>query len=332
MGQVPLKSRIDSIIEQSIEKFDIPGLSVSILKDSELYYAKSFGYRSIENGEPVQLETAFHAASISKLFTAQAIIEFSLNGKLNLDEQLGDLVPELGGAFSNVTVRQILTHTSGIPDVYDYRWGDFSSDSLALLNYMKSIANKKLKSEPGSEFMYSNMSFEILGRIVEIVSGQSFGQYMKENVLDKVGMGNSNFRFYNIPSQARCTPYTKKNSSIIPRKKYPYNPAHAPSSTLNTTAVDLALWMKSFLQPDNQIRQIMSQASSNSFMGLGCFLGSIDENKTMYHYGGDRGFRSYLVMVPDKNIGLALLANCDYNEDFRQEILNSILKLLLEEK
>jgi len=90
--------------------------------------------------------------------------------------------------------------------------------------------------------------------------------------------------------------------------------------------------MKTFLNGDRKVLDIMNQSTDEfDYMGLGCFLGSFDSYNTLYHFGGDRGFRSYLLMIPDEKIGLVLLANCDYDEDFRQEILHEVLKLVLSE-
>jgi len=123
---------------------------------------------------------------------------------------------------------------------------------------------------------------------------------------------------------------------VYVRKNYPYTREHAPSSTLNSSAEDLSKWMISFLKSienhtsDPDLSE-MIEPSFNSFpyIGLGFQLSKIDSKATVGHYGGDKGYRSYLSMIPEEKIGLVLLANCDYNEDFRQEIIHPIAKTML---
>ncbi|WP_020570522.1 serine hydrolase [Neolewinella persica] len=126
---------------------------------------------------------------------------------------------------------------------------------------------------------------------------------------------------------------TKK---IYERGTYPYTREHAPSSTLNASAKELSKWMVSFLHslagPDlniDHLAMIMPTFEPYPYTGLGFQLSALNGKKTIGHYGGDRGFRSCLIMIPEENIGLVLLANCDYEEDFRQEILHPIVKLML---
>jgi len=162
-----------------------------------------------------------------------------------------------------------------------------------------------------------------------------------ENLLRTSDMRNSDFRYFLIPDYLRTSPRSenKLTGAVYVRKTYPYTREHAPSSTLNSSAKDLSKWMTSFLYSlsDSTSSSIYSAMMRPSFdlyphIGLGFQLSELNSERTIGHYGGDRGFRSYLLMIPSKGIGLVMLANCDYNEDFRQEILHPIAKLMLSEQ
>ncbi len=174
--------------------------------------------------------------------------------------------------------------------------------------------------------------------MVEETSGTIFDDYLKEHVLRPGGMYNSDFRYFKISDSLKTSPHSKTwaTDNIYVRETYPYTREHAPSSTLNSSAKELANWMVSVLRsletndPDINYGK-MWQPTFNSYehIGLGFQLGEIDGYNKIGHYGGDKGFRSYLMMIPAENLGLVVLANCDYNEDFRDEILHAIAKLML---
>ena len=262
--------------------------------------------------------------------------------QLKLDDKLLKIVPELkyrDKRVENITIKHLLNHTSGIPDINNYHWGNNNQSDNSLKEYIVSL-NLKLDFVPSAEFSYSNLGYDILGYIVSKVTNITFEAYLQANILDSYGMSNSDFRYFSIPDSLRTLPHSKSRitGEIYSRKIYPYTREHAPSSTLNASAKDLSKWMIFFLNALENTDgasnlKIMLEPSfqAKKHIGLGFQLGIIDGLKKVGHYGGDKGFRSYLMMVPEKKIGLVLLANCDYEEDFRQEILHSIARLLIGE-
>ena len=325
-----------------MEAYDIPGLSVDLVAGGKVIYAKGHGVRNIETQSPVTANSIFHTASVSKLFTALAIMELMADGKLALSDKVTQVVPKLkykDDRLNSVTIQQLLDHTSGLPDVGNYHWDyAYEADSSLRLYF----ENRRLKtySEPGTKFRYSNLGYDLLGLVVEQVANRSFEDFVKERILSPAGVEASDFRYFVVPDSLRTSPHTWSKASNGPklRKVYPYNREHAPSSTLNASAAELGLWMVHFLnQLDTSERkdfyQQMLQPSTdlNNHMGLGFQLGKIKTFTKAGHYGGDRGFRSYLFLVPEKQLGLVLLANCDFNEDFRQEILHPIAELMIEQ-
>jgi CubicO group peptidase (beta-lactamase class C family) len=237
----------------------------------------------------------------------------------------------------NITILNLLNHTSGLPDVHNYHWGNNNQSEKSLEDYILSL-NLKLKSEPSTQYIYSNLGYNILGYIIEKLTNTSFDNYLKENILNAYGMNSSDFRYFKIPDSLKTSPHSKHwiTGKIYERKTYPYTREHAPSSTLNSSATDLCKWMISFMKllDSGNSENVFAEMTEPGFsayphIGLGFQLSKLESRKAIGHYGGDKGFRSYLLMIPEEKIGLVLLANCDYEEDFRQEIIHQIAKRML---
>lgn len=331
---------VDSIVTKKMNTYNIPGLSISIVLDDSMVYSKGYGIKNINSNDVVTANSNFHTASISKLFTAHAIMILEQENKINLDSKLLEIIPELkykDESVENITIKSLLNHTSGLTDVSNYNWKNNNQSDTSLRDYILGL-NLELLSDPLTEYNYSNLGYNILGYIVEKISKTNFDEFIKDNILIPSQMFNSDFRYYKIADSLKTSPHSKRRISkkIYNRKIYPYTREQAPSSTLNSSANDLSKWMISFLKSSNSLgsekgfkRMFEPSFNPYPYIGLGFQLSNLFNEKTIGHYGGDKGYRSYLVMVPEKRIGLVLLANCDYDEDFRQEILHPILKLIL---
>lgn len=335
--------KVDSIIAKKMNAYNIPGLSIGIVENDTIVYAKGYGIKDINNKGVVTNNTNFHTASISKLLTAQAIMILVQENKISLENKLVDIIPEINyedDSVKNITIKSLLNHTSGLTDVSNYHWDNNNQSDSSLRDYILGL-NLKLLAAPHTEYNYSNLGYNILGYVIEKVSAINFDEFVKENILTPSGMSNSDFRYFKIADSIKSSPHSKRKFSktIYKRKIYPYTREQAPSSTLNSSANDLSKWMISFMKSSNRLSsekgyQIMFEPSFNKYpyIGLGFQLSNLNKEKTIGHYGGDRGYRSYLVMIPEKRIGLVVLANCDYDEDFRQEILHPVVRLMLKNK
>jgi CubicO group peptidase (beta-lactamase class C family) len=331
---------VDSIVAKKMNNYNIPGLSIGIIKSDSIVYSKGYGIKNINTKEIVSANTNFHTASISKLFTAQAIMILVQEDKISLENKLTEIIPELkykDERVKNITIKSLLNHTSGLTDVSSYNWKNNNQSENSLKDYILGL-NLKLLSEPHTKYNYSNLGYNILGYVIEKLSETNFDEFVKENILIPSQMSNSDFRYFKIADSIKTSPHSKRiiSKKIYERKIYPYTREQAPSSTLNSSANDLSKWMISFLKSSNSLNseknfKSMFEPSFNQYpyIGFGFQLSNLYKEKAIGHYGGDKGYRSYLIMVPEKEIGLVLLANCDYDEDFRQEIIHPIVKLML---
>jgi len=338
---IGFKKEVDSIVINKINQYNIPGLSIGLVSDDTIVYSKGYGVRSINNGNLVTENSIFHTASISKLFTAVALMTLLEKNEISIDSRLVDILPQLKYddiRVKDITIKNLLNHTSGLPDIKNYHWNNNNQSDNSLQEFVLG-QNLTLESNSSSEYKYSNLGYDILGHVIEEVSGTTYDEYLKDHVLNKSSMHNSDFRYFKILDSLKTAPHSKRwiTKNIYERKRYPYTREHGPSSTLNSSSYDLSKWMIWFIRAlsdsDMQLEymsMIESSFSPYPYIGLGFQLSNVNAKKTIGHYGGDKGFRSYLIMMPEEKIGLVLLANCDYDEDFRQEILHPIAKLMLQ--
>ncbi|WP_052476458.1 serine hydrolase domain-containing protein [Cohnella kolymensis] len=330
-----IRERLDQALSQFVQDHPIPGLAVGIVKDYRTIYAKGFGVSNVTKGEPVDEKTLFHMASVSKTLVATGIMQLAERGKMNLDGYVTEYLPYFtlsDDRFRLITVRQLLNHTSGMPDEDDYEWDRPQYDKESLERYVKSIDDRQLMWHPGEQFFYSNIGYEILGDIIAKVSGVSFEQYIKENVLRPTGMDSSSFLKTEADDGQLATPHilglTKGYGAEV-SEIFPYNRAHAPSSTLYASAEEMCRYAIAQLHqgdvPGGQ--RILQQVSYNELwkkyastdygaemegIGLSWFLGEYKGIRMVSHAGRDTGFRSNLILLPDEGIAVSVMTNSDY--------------------
>ncbi len=319
--------KLDSLLYHWIDSASIPGVSIAITRDDSIIYLKSFGVKSLESKELLDPLHLFHVASVSKPFMATAIMQLVERGKIELDKKLIAYLPYFKMAdnrYKGITIRQMLNHTSGFPDVEDYQWEHPQLDEGAAERYARSLINEKLVSSPGAEFHYSNMAFDVLAAVVAKVSGQSFETFVKENILQPLEMNESSFYQPETDVSLRTAPHTGKPPRIS--KTYPYNRTHAPSSTLNSSAAEMSHWVIANLHEGTYNGQKILQPSSykilmtpgfvinkdeNVAVGLSWFIYQYQGYALVGHSGSDLGYRSILTMIPGKKTGIVILANWD---------------------
>ena len=232
--------KVDSIVSDKMNNYNIPGLSIGLVVDDSIIYAKGYGVKSIEYSEQVTENSNFHTASISKLFTAQAVIMLLEESDISMNEKLVDIIPEFkyrDKRVEDITIRTLLNHTSGLPDVSNYHWKNNNQSKTDLKEYVLGL-KLKLDFQPGTHYNYSSLAYNILGYVIEKLSETSFEEYVKKNILDANGMQNSDFRYFKIPDSIKTSPHSKRliTKKVYTLKTYPYTREQAPSSTLNSSS------------------------------------------------------------------------------------------------
>src|SRR5499426_1545025 len=165
-AQDRFKTQLQPIIEQVMEQRSIPGFAIAVVHNQKVVYAAGFGLRNLENkSDKITPQSLFHMASITKPFVATSVMQLVEKRKVDLEAPVVKNLPYFklnDERYATITVRQMLSHLSGMPDVQDYEWDKPQYDDGALERYVRSLTDRTLIAEPGTKFQYSNMAFEVL--------------------------------------------------------------------------------------------------------------------------------------------------------------------------
>jgi CubicO group peptidase (beta-lactamase class C family) len=321
--------KLDSVCRSYLSAYKIPGFAIGISKNGKTLYAKGFGVKNIATQELISSTSLFHMASVSKPFVATAILQLVEQGRIVLDSPLINYLPyfKLRSAnYNKITIRQMLTHSSGIPDVVDYEWDKPHYDDGAAERYVRSLSSLTLDFEPGYDVAYSNTAFDILGDVIAKVSGVPFETYLRINVLEPCGMVNSTFLRAEANKDLVTSPHVmNKNGEVAVSMVYPYNRCHAPSSTLHSNVDDMLKWACRNLNPGSQCGDpILSNTSYRLLVGpqrefdsyvdvaLSWFVYSNDEQTYISHNGGDTGYTTHISIFPEDSVSIVVMSNCDF--------------------
>jgi CubicO group peptidase (beta-lactamase class C family) len=328
-----IAGKLATFLQQVVASFDVPGLAAGVVQDNEIVLAQGLGVKRYGTPEPITGRSLFHMASVSKPFAATSLVQLLERGKVDLDAPVVTYLPYFkvkDERFDQLTLHQMLTHTSGMPDVDDYEWDKPRFDEGAVERYVRSLGAESLIHAPGEAFSYSNTAFEVLADVISKVAGQPFEDYVKEEILLPLRMHDSTFLRAQVPPELGVTPHITGLTTTVSHV-YPYNRRHAASSTLHSNALEMCNWMQANLnrgvfrgqrfldtasygdllwEPQAPIdAEPIDGKAPTRFVGLSWFLWEYKGHKAVGHGGADVGFRSRVVMLPDLNIGVAAMAN-----------------------
>ena len=341
----PFKDQLEPIIKQAMEKLNLPGFAIAVVQNDRVVYAAGFGLKNLNNkSEPITAQSLFYMASITKLFVGTSIMQLVEQGKIDLDAPIVKYLPYFRMSderYKSITVRQMLGHISGMPDVEDYEWDKPHYDDGALERYVRSLNNLSLIAAPGEKWRYSNMAYEILGDCISKVSGETFEGYVKNHILEPLGMKNSTLLVKQADQKLLTSPHVFNASfNVEVSKVFPYNRMHSPSSTLYSNVLDMARWARASLnRGELDGKRILKSTTYDAMwkpageswqhIGISWFLGKHREFRTAGHSGGDVGFNSNFMMIPDKKIAVVMMSNFDRASPGMRVITNAALDVAL---
>ncbi|MDR3792244.1 MAG: serine hydrolase [Terracidiphilus sp.] len=314
-----LKARIDSIAQQALDRTGVPSASIAVVQHGKLVYTHAYGLALLDPKTPATPAMRYSIGSISKQFTAAAILMLQEQGKLKLDDPVGKYVPGLTQG-DKVTIRQVLSHTSGYQDYWpeDYVMPPMLHPETAQ-QILDTWGKKPLDFEPGAQWQYSNTNFVIAGRIVEAVSGRPLMDLLVERV----------FRPLNMTSVWNSDEQKLTSTDATPYYRHALGPLRpAPkegrgwmfaAGELAMTPHDLALWdvsliARSILSPEsyNQFfTEIKLNNGQGSHYGLGVEVLDRNGHRVIEHSGEVSGFVSDNVVLVDDDAAIAVLTNQD---------------------
>lgn len=314
---------LDALIPSQLRNRNIAGAVVSVVKDGQVLFQKGYGYADVEDKKPVLPDqTLFRPGSISKLFTATAVMQLVEQGKLDLDRDVNDYLdfPIPKTYPEPVTLRQLLTHTGGFEETLKNLFVAHESDIKPLRTYLVNEMPARI-FPPGKIPSYSNYGFTLAGYIVERVSGEKFERYVENHILKPLGMNNSTF---DQPLPPQLAPQMSKGYLSASKKPRDYEWVQAaPAGALTTTASDMTRFMLAFLQDGSvdgvsilkpeTVRQMETRQFEFDPMlpGLGITFMEylIDPVRIVAHGGDTVYFHSDMILVPDAHLGYFLSYN-----------------------
>ena len=315
LAQTP--AELDKKIEASLHKAGAPSVSVAVVQDGKLSYARAFGMADLEAKRAATPETRYAVGSISKQFTAAALLILEEQGKLSLEDRVSKYFPELTRA-GDITIRQLLSHTSGYED---YAPQDFIIPAWTKPTTPQAIldtwARKPLNFDPGTKWQYSNTNYVLAGEIFEKVSGQPLVPFLREKIFQPLGMLSANDWPPEQPADAKA--YTRYALGQPRPARREASGWYFAAGELAMTPSDLAKWDTAFLQHkllsahswDEFTREVKLRNGDSTHYALGLTLGEIGNMPTFQHGGEVSGFITSNTVLPTRNAAVVVLSNED---------------------
>ena len=321
-AQQNTSAKIDAYIKTEMRRQKIPGVSLAVIRKGKIELIKSYGLSNVEHQVPVKPETVFQSGSIGKQFTASAVMLLVEEGKLSLEDKIGKYLTEAPESWKDITVRHLLTHTSGMgeyPPDLDLR-RDLTEDE-----YFKVIKSVPLNNPPGAKWDYSNLGYVTLGILIHKVTGKFYGDFLAERIFKPLGMTATR-----VISEADIVPnraagYRLVNNELKNQEWVSPSTNSTADGSLYFTILDLAKW-DAALYTDRPLKQstlaqIWTPASLNDgtrkAYGFGWHTDQLHNRRIVFHGGAWQGFKSFIVRFPDDKLSIIWFANSWETRDFK---------------
>ena len=296
----------------------VPGLSLAVVREGKVVKARGYGLASLELNRPVTEDTVFEIGSMTKQFTAAALLMLVEDGRVALDAPLSKYLPNTPPAWDGITVRHLLTHSSGIPDYLGVEGlPDLSRRGLTHREIATVFFEKlSLEFTPGATWAYSNTGYLLLGNVIEAVSGQAYFDFLKERIFGPLGMRATRASTPTDVIPHRASGYEWRNGAFENRPALTEN-AYAAGSIVSTVR-DIAKWDAALSEG-----RLLTEASRRAMWtahpvalgvppfdyGFGWFLDTVHGSSVILHSGGTPGFSSVIHRFVEQHISVILLTN-----------------------
>ncbi|MFN8344591.1 MAG: serine hydrolase domain-containing protein [Spirosomataceae bacterium] len=332
-----------ALIEKMAERYQpaAPGCQLAISRNGQVIFSRAWGMADLEHNVPLSTASIIEAGSVSKQFTAAAILLLEQQGKLSVNDDVRKYVPELPDYGTPILLRQMMQHTSGLKDwgsVMDIAGWPRSTKTYSNEDALLIIARQKtLNHTPGAEYIYSNSNYNLFAVIVERVSGMSLAEFTRMYIFEPVGMKHTEWRnnFKKIVPN-RAIAYEKSGSTYLTDmpNEYVYG-----NGGLLTTTEDLLKWNDYYLNgkfgnPSLLSKQLKTYPFNNGQMnpyGAGLAVNSVRGWKSIAHTGATAGYRASLEYFPELGLSIAWLSNTS-EFDGRPSLANDVRNLLVKNR
>jgi len=307
----PVAKKAEAYLQVHVDNHDFSG-SVLMARDGKILFSKAYGFANREWDVPNTPQTKFRLGSITKQFTAMAIMQLQEKGLLSVSDPFSKYAPEFPNG-DRFTIHHLLTHTSGvfsITSLPDFR--KLMIEPLSMEEIFSKFQDRPLEFEPGSQFKYSNSGYIMLGHVIEVVTGESYAEYLRKNIFAPLGMADTGYDDFIevIKNRASGYSYSRIDGKFT---NAPYIDMHIPhgAGALYSTVEDLYTWDRALYTEKLVSTESLKTIFTPNLNGYGYGWGIVDNNgrKIHAHNGGIQGFVSHISRYPGEKAVLIILSN-----------------------
>jgi len=313
-----LESKIDSIIQTVFSNSNEPGGAFLVSNNGKPIYKKAFGLANLELDLKMTPESVFQIGSMTKQFTAVAILILEEQEKLSVNDPVSKFIPDYPNG-ENITVSQLLSHTSGIKDFTKMKnIFEIAQKEMTPKEMVDFFKDEPVNFNPGEKFEYNNSGYVLLGYLIELTSGETYEKFIQKNIFDKTGMKNSYYASDRKVIKNRAYGYHQKNYGFVNKTVINFSIPFS-SGSLMSTLQDMLKWQNALnqnilLQPKSLSKAFTKKSLSDGKIidyGYGWHLKNEEGIPTREHGGSIFGFKSMGIYIPSKDIYILGLSNCD---------------------
>lgn len=328
--------RSDDFIRSEMEQRRIPGVALNVIRDGRPIKTATYGFANLEWNVPVTADTVFEIGSLTKQFTAAGILLLAQDGRLSVEDKLAKHIPEIPAAWTNVTLRHLLTHTSGIKS-YTGLDGFELTGRLTREQFIRKLGAQPMEFQPGEKFKYCNSGYSLLGYVIEAVSGKNYWEFMAERIFRPLGMNATTNRDPRQIIPRRATGYEQTTNHVHINRDYDLTDVFSAGAIVSTVG-DLAKWNAAL-----DTEELLTVASktlmwtpgklndgSSITYGFGWRIGTLEGHRNIGHSGSTSGFSASLQRYPDDHLAVIILTNTD--EQIATKLAEKIATFYLEAK
>lgn len=315
-----LESQVDAYIS-TVYKTNEPGATVLIAKDGKPIYRKAFGNANLELDVPMSPNNVFEIGSITKQFTAVSILMLTEQGKLKFEDEITKYIPDYPTLGKTITIHHLLNHTSGIKSYTGMEsFRVLARNDMTPTELIDVFKNEPMDFDPGEKFLYNNSGYILLGHIIEIISGQSYEDFVETQIFEKLQMENSYYGKMKQIIPNRASGYQNRDDNYINADYLSLTLPYAAGSIMSNVD-DLLTWQNALRDNTLISKESMEKAIHGSELndgthipyGYGLGEGSVNGSTSYQHGGGIFGYTTMGIYLPKEDVFVSVLTNCDCN-------------------
>jgi CubicO group peptidase (beta-lactamase class C family) len=312
-----LSSEVDDYVRDQMARQHIPGLSLAVVTNGQVAKADGYGFANVESKAPATTETIYQIQSVTKTFTAAAVMLLVEEGKMKVEDKLSEYLTDLPGCWSEVTIHHLLTHTSGIKDFINEPTVNLRLD-VQPEEVIKSLEKLPLNFAPGEKYAYCNTGYHLLGMVIYKLTGKRWGEFVQDRILKPLGMNNTRVIGLSEIITNRAAGYVWEdgklwNGDFVAPTILAYAGGGLRSTVLDLAKWDAALYSEKLLKHDI-LKQMWTAPKlnngSDSTYGYGWVLGEFRGHRTVSHTGSHMtGFKTVVFRLVDDKVTVIVLTN-----------------------